>query len=331
MKLNPIFSDNAVFAANRPISVFGSGKGYATIKFNGATVKVNSTEEFWCVELPKMKYGGPYTLEFSSETEEKTLHGIYVGEVLLCSGQSNMAFQIKSTNTNPEYYSETPSALRYVNIFGKDQPISWTVPDSTNVLDFSALGYIIGKECALREGVAVGVICCTMGASAIESWMPENTLSGIGIDIPIEEKFLDHYHEEYGQWNSDGFLYENRLMRMIPYTLSGVVWYQGESDASPAEGRVYCRELAELIRIWRRDFKNENLPFVIVQLADTESRIALGEGWCLIQKAQTEISSIVPNVYTVISRDVCETDDVHPQSKHALALRIADVVCEKII
>ena len=70
---------------------------------------------------------------------------------------------------------------------------------------------------------------------------------------------------------------------------------------------------------------------VIVQLADTKSRIALGEGWHLIQRAQEKISSLVPMVYTVISRDISETDDIHPPSKHALGLRIAKTVMENII
>ena len=165
----------------------------------------------------------------------------------------------------------------------------------------------------------------------IESWMPQGTLEGIGIRLPEEEKFLDHYHEEYGKWNSDAFLYDQRLSLVIPYTLSGVVWYQGESDASPAEGALYLRELEALIRVWRQDFKNPMLPFVIVALADTESRIALGEGWHLIQRAQEEMSALVPRVYTVISRDICETDDIHPPSKHALALRIAKTILENII
>lgn len=331
MKLHSIFTDNAVFQANKPISIFGSGKGHATVTFNDVTVDVNSSDDTWCITLPKMNYGGPYTLEFSSDDEVKALHEIYIGEVFLFAGQSNMAFKLENTNTPNSYYSDAFPSLRYIEITESETIKPWALANGLCVGDWSALGYIAGKECSIKKGVAVGIICCAQGASVIESWLPEKALENIGITLTPEQKFSDHYHKEYGKWNSDAFLYRQRISRVIPYTLSGVVWYQGESDASPEEGAVYLRELEELIRTWRIDFKNPQLPFVIVQIADTKSRIALGEGWRLIQKAQLEISRSLPNVYTVISGDICETDDIHPKSKYTLALRIADTILKKII
>ena len=189
--------------------------------------------------------------------------------------------------------------------------------------EWSALGYLVGRAIAKEKKIHVGIVLCAVGASVIESWMPEGALRKIGIDIPVEEKFIDHTHEVYGAGNGDGYLYKNKLSRLHPLALSGAVWYQGESDASALEGLVYERELCEMIRIWREDFKDATLGFVIVQLADTQARIALGDGWRLVQKAQERISTHFPRTYTVISRDVCETDDIHPQTKTVLAERIA--------
>ena len=331
MKLSPIFTDNAVLQANKPISIFGSGEGSATITLAGVSINVISNDDNWCAELPAMNHGGPYTLEFSSSEETKTLSEIYIGEVFLFSGQSNMAFKLKDSNTPEEYYADACPKLHYVEVTESETIKPWSEASGTRVSEWSALSYIAGKECALRKDVAIGIICCAKGASVIESWMPENALSSIGICLTPEQKYLDHYHEVYGRCNPDAFLYKQRIMRVIPYTLRGVVWYQGESDASEDEGKVYCRELEELIRIWRREFKDACLPFIVVQIADTAARIRLGEGWRLIQKAQLEISSIVSNVYTVISADVSETDDIHPKSNHKLALRIADVITNQII
>ena len=115
-------------------------------------------------------------------------------------------------------------------------------------------------------------------------------------------------------------------MRVIPLALSGVIWYQGESDASEAEGRLYERELCELIRVFREKFLCRLLPFCIVQLADCKPRMAQGPGWRLVQEAQARICMQLPNTYTVICRDICETDDIHPPTKDKLALRIADTV-----
>lgn len=324
MRLDPIFADNAVFAANREISIFGSGAGKAMLKFNGYEKEIRSDGDRWCIKLPKMPYGGPYALEFSSEEETKVVEGIYIGEVILFAGQSNINFSLKASNTPREYYADDFPALHYIKVTGDTSFDRWVTATEETAEPFSALGYIAGKECAKRAGVAIGIICCTLGASVIESWMPEGALDAIGIHLRDKEKF--HDHKTYGQWNSDGFLYNQRLSHVFPYTLSGVVWYQGESDASPAEGALYCRELSELIRIWRRDFQDPALPFVVVQLADTAERIALDEGWRLVQEAQMEISRCVPEVYTVISRDISETDDIHPPSKYALALRITDAI-----
>ena len=103
-----------------------------------------------------------------------------------------------------------------------------------------------------------------------------------------------------------------------------MVWYQGESDASVAEGLVYCDELCTLIDVWRKDFGDDELPFIVVQIADTLERMT--EGWKLVQRAQEEVVTRRENVKMVESRDVCETDDIHPKTKHKLAKRIAQAL-----
>ena len=153
-------------------------------------------------------------------------------------------------------------------------------------------------------------------------------LEKIGINIPVEEKHLDHTHPEYGVWNHDADLYNAMLSKVIPYTLTGVVWYQGESDASEAEGLVYDRELCALIEVWRDKFMDSKLPFTIVQIADTDERIAQGPGWNLIQEAQVKAVERTENAYLAISKDISERDDVHPKSKHGLAKRIEAVISE---
>ena len=106
--------------------------------------------------------------------------------------------------------------------------------------------------------------------------------------------------------------------------LTGVIWYQGESDCSPAEVPVYEEELAELIRIWRDDFGDPTLPFVVVQIADYLGW--QGADWAMIQQAQLHIQKRCPYVKTLIFRDVCENDDVHPKTKIKLAKRISETL-----
>lgn len=325
MKLGEVFFSGMVLAAKRVIRIFGSGEGCARIVFGGVEKNVTSEGDTWCAEFPAMEYGGPYTLSFETESETVSLSDIYIGEVYLFSGQSNMGMLLRETNTDASFYEDIPS-LRYLGVPLAPEGMRWQMATREKVGDWSALGYLVGRAIAKEKRVHVWIILAAVGASVIESWMPAGALRRIGIDISVEEKFLDHTHETYGAWNGDGYLYEKKLARIMPLSLSGVVWYQGESDASVSEGLVYERELCEMIRIWREDFRDEALGFAIVQLADTQERIALGEGWRLIQKAQERISEHCPYTYTVVSRDICETDDIHPQTKTTLASRIAKTV-----
>lgn len=330
MKLGEAFSSRMVFAQNKPIRIFGVGDGEATVTFNGISKKVISKDSFWLVEFPSMEYGGPYELTFVSDEENKTLDDIYVGEVFLFAGQSNMALHLDETNT-PYKLWEDNEKLHYLSVKPRSQDMSWQTAKRDEVGAWSALGYLASREVAFQRDIHVGIILCATGASVIESWMPAGALGFIGISIPLNEKFEDHYSERYSSWNHDGYLYNSKLTRIIPFSLSGAIWYQGESDDSVTEAKVYEEELRELIRIWRKDFRNENMPFIIVQLADCKGRINKDPAWRMIQDAQERISSYLPHTYTVMCKDICETDDIHPKTKDKLALRIAELIKKRFI
>lgn len=329
MKLNAIFTSNMVFAANKPIRIFGEGNGTATIGFAGREIKVNSENEGWMVEFPPMEYGGPYELRFEHGGETDVLDDIYVGEVFLFAGQSNMQLKIKDTGV-PTETLESNSLMR---TYGTDKieknerftpKEGWAKCKQEEAPDWSAIGYFTALELVKRKNIAIGVINCFQGASVIESWVPERAFEKIGISIAPEDKYYDHTTPEFASWNGDGTLYGYAFSQVVPLSLSGVIWYQGESDTSIAEALVYKQELAELIRIWRNDLMNDQLPFVVVQIHDFDNRD--DEGWHTLQQAQLEVENEVDNVKTVISRDICETDVIHPTTKDILSKRIADAL-----
>ena len=324
MKLSDIFSSSMVLAANKPIRIFGEGEGEAVVTFNGISKTIVSRSEHWRVDFPPMEYGGPYELTFKTAEDTVILKDIYIGEVYLFAGQSNMEFHLDESNT-PVEARENNDLLHYAYIPLAPQPFSWQVAKSDKVGAWSALGYLVGRE-LVGSGVHVGIVLCAKGATVIESWMPDGSLDAIGIKLTNEEKYPDHYSEKFGAYNHDGDMYRTKLIRTIPTAFSGVVWYQGESDASEAEGLVYEQELCRMIEVWRKLFEDEELPFIVIQIADCLSRIALGPGWELIQAAQERISTHYPNTYTVICRDICENFEIHPQTKDKLALRIAECI-----
>lgn len=327
MKPDPIFSDSMVFAAGKPIRIYGEGAGEGTLRFAGQSQGIKSEGGRWSAEFAPMEYGGPYTLEFEFAEEKISFKDIYVGEVYLFAGQSNMQFKLKESVAPREFYEDLP-ALRLFSteriektdhFTPKD---GWVPAERDSVAKWSAIAYLAGRLLCKERGIAIGAIACYQGASVIESWVPKGHFEKMGIGVAPEARF--HDHTTYSDWNGDGCLYEKALSQVIPFSLSGVVWYQGESDDTPEEGAEYGKELAALIDQWRADFKDEHLPFTIIQLADCDKRG--GEGWKRIQKAQAEIASVRERVQTVVSKDLCETNDIHPPTKHLLAERIAEAL-----
>ena len=106
--------------------------------------------------------------------------------------------------------------------------------------------------------------------------------------------------------------------------MKGVLWYQGESNASVNEADIYLNMLNALIGAWRRDFKNEELLFVIIQLADHLDR--KGYAWEKIQSEQLRAPDVIPNTFCVVCRDVCDNIDIHPKEKDILSQRIVNVL-----
>ncbi len=141
------------------------------------------------------------------------------------------------------------------------------------------------------------------------------------VSLPGEALHGDHRYKEFSAWNQEGVLYEYALSQLFPFSLTAVVWYQGESDATPEEGRVYARELTLFIHTLRKEFRHDTLPVAVIQLAECLARA--GEGWTLIQEAQTQVGRTVPYTVTVPCADICENDNVHPPTKTRLAIRLA--------
>ncbi|MBQ4641176.1 MAG: hypothetical protein IJB47_00985 [Oscillospiraceae bacterium] len=180
-------------------------------------------------------------------------------------------------------------------------------------------------ELAKAKDIAVGVITCAQGASIIESWVPAGTFEKSGIEIPFQQAHPEEDLSSLFKWNIAGLLYEQAFLQVVPFSVSAVVWYQGESDTYLQEAKVYKQELAVLIDTWRTDLDNRNLPFIIIQLADYQSTLN-SEGWKLVQQAQLDIQQERDNVMSVVCADVCETDNIHPPTKDKLSKRVAAAI-----
>lgn len=325
IRLNPIFRDHMVLQAGKPVRIFGSGGGEVRVSFLGEEKTLQANDDEWLVELEPQSYGGPFSMEISLDGHAVTLNDIMIGEVLLCAGQSNMQFTMAEEVTPPSAY-ESDAFLRTYTVERPEdnKPLTpadgWVCCEAESVGKWSALGYLAGWRLRKKGVPAVGIVLCAQGASVIQSWTDIDSLKAPEFQIPPEKLFEDHM--VYSQWNAPSFLYETMLKTVTPFSFGNVVWYQGESNASPAEGAAYVLMLRTMIQSWRRINRDEALPFVVIQIADTRR----DEGWLAVQKAQAEAPTVIPFVRTVISADVCERDMIHPVTKGLLAARIADAV-----
>ena len=328
MKLDKIFSSHMVFAHGKPIRIYGTGDKAVTVVFSEVEKSVVPENGKWLVEFEPMDCGGPYVLTAESDGEKTVLSDIYVGKVFLFAGQSNMQFYLKNVNFSQDSYDDERLRIFVTERLQKGELLTpddgWKVCTEETAKNFSAIGYIASSEIIRRDGVHVGAVGCYQGASVIESWLPKGTYEKLGIEIPIDLKTVSHVCEEYSAWNGEATLYEFAFSQVIPFSFNAVVWYQGESDSTVAEAEIYADAVCALIDIWRNELRDGELPFVIVQIADFDGR--RNEGWYGIQRAQEKIPDMRKNVRLVVSRDVCESDDIHPKNKSELSHRIAELL-----
>ena len=331
MKLDKIFDGGAIFPHDKPFLIYGESQAETTVSFNGVSVKVKPVRGRFTAKFPPMPCGGPYEIKAVCGNETVSAADAYVGEILLLAGQSNVMFKVKECEDDLSDFTED----RLLRCFFADHIIfydgdndrfrssdGWIECRKGNFPDFTALSYFIGRSLRKKTGVAVGVINCYEGASVIQSWLPPSAFDGGEFDLKREDMHSDHF--DYDIWNARSMLYRKTFAQVKPYAVNAIVWYQGESNTTVGESKIYAREVAALAKSWRNDLGDENIPFVIVQIADLDQRD--DDGWHSLQKAQAKAAEIIPNAKLVISKDVCPSDSIHPALKRRLGERIAEAL-----
>ena len=330
MKFNQIFTSNMVLPKGKILHFYGEGDGEGIIEFAGVKKSVISENGVWSVDYSPMEYGGPYEIKLICKDNMIVLSDVYIGEVYIFAGQSNMQFEIHESSYPKEKWLSNEN-IRLFNTLRVEEgeyflpEHGWVKAESETVGYWPAIPYLTATGLS-KNGIKVGAISCFQGASVIESWVPKGTFENAGVNIPIDDRHKDHVHEWFSKWNGDSQLYDFTFKKIAPFSVSGIVWYQGESDTSVPEGSVYDIELCELIKVWRRDLEDEDLPFIVIQIADYDERN--DEGWRLVQEAQLRVQNMLHNVKTVVCRDICESDNIHPPTKDGLSLRIVSALSE---
>ncbi len=308
----------------------------------------------WQVELDPMLAGGPFDLVIKGTNEIK-IGDILVGEVWICSGQSNMEWNVNnSTNADLERLASSNSKIRMINFpnVGTQEPIwdhatsQWKLAAPENVGEFSAVGYSFGRQIHETLDVPVGLINNAWGGSACEAWINKDLLAGDAKYQPLMERWkaneaelqalstkADLTNDEKKKLESlknlmkgnqrPANIYNGVLKSHLGYGIRGAIWYQGESNASRA---YQYRDLFPLmIESWRKEWKQGNFPFYWVQLADfrEEKPEPAESDWAELREAQTMTMEKLPHTGEAVIIDIGEGKDIHPMNKLEVGRRLA--------
>ncbi|MBC2603428.1 sialate O-acetylesterase [Puniceicoccus vermicola] len=316
----------------------------------------------WRIFLNPMEAGGPYQLTVSGEENELTFSDVLVGEVWFCSGQSNMQWAVGNSNdADVEVATANYPEIRLLTIpmVGRQEPQEnfegeWKVCSPESVKWFSAVGYFFGRRLHNALEVPVGLIDNSWGGSAAEAWIPRDVLQ----EDPEYSEYLaewderihgytDEIHAEkkaaYQAWvdsgkpepkqtaprdqrhtqHRPGNIYYGMLYPTLGYGIRGVIWYQGETNATRPES--YTDLMTKLIHNWRLAWGQGEFPFYWVQLADFKEEATAPEDheWSYLREAQTRTLDNLDHVGQAVAIDVGEGRDIHPRNKQVVANRLA--------
>lgn len=326
--LPAVFSDGMVLQRHSNVTLWGWATPKETLTISPewtsqvyTTVTPNSSR--WEISIPTPKAGGPYHIKIKGYSEIQ-LSNILIGEVWLCSGQSNMEMAASwgIENGDQEVAKANYPTIRFFNVpkMTADLPqqlISgqWQSCTPETMKYTSAVAYFFAQRLqALMPDVPVGLIVSAWGGTPAEVWIPKESIAS---NAELQSAAAHLHPSEYGP-HLPGRTYNAMIHPLVGYSLAGVLWYQGESNVG---SQIYEKTLEALIQSWRQNWKSE-LPFYIVQIAP------YGSGYSefssvIVRNAQRKAMSI-PKTQLVVTSDISTTDDIHPKNKKDVGIRLAN-------
>jgi sialate O-acetylesterase len=329
VRLPSIIGSHMVLQQKSTVKLWGwSGPGEnisIKVGWDTTTYKVVGTRGArWVAEIKTPAAGGPYTIRIKGNNEI-LLEDVLIGEVWVCSGQSNMEWS--ADQGLPQSKEESPNATNnkirffYVPKSTSSTPqddvsAKWVVCSPEEMLHFSAIGYFFGKQINATTGFPVGLINSNWGGTPAEVWTPEEIITHDPDLLSAAEKLTP------AAWwpHVRGEAYNAMIYPITQYSIAGAIWYQGESNVSAHF--LYKRLFTTMIESWRKAW-GKNFPFYYVQIApytygDTHINGAL------LREAQTQSASHPKTGMVVISDLVDNVKDIHPKMKKEVAARLAN-------
>lgn len=332
LRLPAILSDNMVLQADKPAAVWGWAAPGQTIKVKFAGQEKSATtgaDGKWKVMLDPLKVGGPVEMTVEGATT-LTVKNILVGEVWLCSGQSNMQVGLNDAANAAEEIkaADFPQMRLFITkLHAPEAPADdlrgqWVECNPQTAGRFSATAYFFGRKIHQTLKVPVGLIQSAQGATMADSWISLEGLKSDPVLEPILKRFEAAAKDPMG-WDPHlpTGLYNGEIAPLTPFAIRGAIWYQGESNAGRAF--QYRTLFPALIRDWRKA-RGEDFPFYFVQLANhlKPSAEPANEPWAELREAQA-LALALPATGMAVAIDIGEGDNIHPKNKQDVGLRLA--------
>ncbi|MCF7817599.1 MAG: hypothetical protein K9M54_06935 [Kiritimatiellales bacterium] len=330
--LPSVFSDHMVVQRERAVPIWGKADpgSAVTVEFAGQTKTATADAEGeWRVDLePLTASAESRTLIVRSAEQQIEFKDVLVGEVWLCSGQSNMQFAlVQCENAASEIAMANHPQIRLFNtprisagIPQERIDAHWNVCTPETVRGFSGVAYYFGRKLNQDLNVPVGLLLSAWGGTRIEPWTPPCGFEGIDTlsDIYQQARKLTELSKVNSKTPSA--LYNGMIHAHIPFAIRGAIWYQGE--ANHREGMLYVDKTKALLNGWRNLWGYE-FPFYFVQIApfqyDNDDPGILPAFW----EAEAEIVKTIPKTGMAVINDHATTNNVHPRNKEAPGTRLA--------
>lgn len=325
LTLPAIFSDGMVLQQKTQAPIWGKDRPGVRITVTTSWHKSSSTitdeQGNWKLKVSTPTAGGPYSLKIEGSDKIKLTH-VYIGEVWVCSGQSNMERTLLGRKNEPVEGSEemiTNSKNDKIRFFtinkksskypSKDLKGNWLSAQPAYSGEFSAVAYAFAKKIQQKLDVPVGVVVSAWGGSSIEAWMDSISINKQK-DIIISDSTKEN--------RKPGYLYNGMIAPLMGMSIKGVIWYQGEANVPNAD--TYEQKFSNLIQSWRTNWKIESLPFYFVQIAPYNyKKYESGK----LRDAQMRVMKTVTNTGMAVTLDIGSCKTLHPPKKREVGERLA--------
>jgi sialate O-acetylesterase len=325
-RLPGFFTDHMVLQRDIQVPLWGWADAgeKVTISFAGQSVTTTTTADGrWRIDLAPLSassQGHVLTVSCPATKDSVILKDVVVGDVWLCGGQSNMEWSMGGLkHIDDELAAADYSMIRHLKIpYAKaqqpaaDVQSSWIVCTPRSVRKFTAVGYFFARILHKELDVPIGLIGINKGGSRIMPWIPPQGLSATP-ELVLKEKDI----------LNAGYMFNPMVHPLVPYAIRGAIWYQGESNRY--ESANYDHKMRALISGWRHVWKQGDFPFYFVQLANLgkpNENPKGGSKFSTIREFQ-RLSLSIPRTGMAVTIDIGEANNIHPQNKQDVGLRLA--------